>query len=137
MMAGMRAGKGAAAVILPSARTSVAWGQRFEMARALGHFLLDPLRTSVLGAASSRFAGGDRRRRSGAFAAELLLPLAALGRVSGGRLDGAAEATVFKDLMDRYSVGARTAAYQLWNHGLLSSTVVRDDLIDEFAAKGA
>jgi hypothetical protein len=135
MMTGVRPGKRAVAVILQSVSTAVVWGRRFEMARALGHLLLDPVRTGAVGAASSRFAAGDRRRRSGAFAAEFLLPLAALEGVSGGRLDGAAQPTVFKDLMSHYGVGARAAAYQLWNHGLLSTAGIRDDLIDEFASR--
>jgi len=37
--------------------------------------------------------------------------------------------------VDHYRVGARTAAYQLWNHGLRSSADVRDDLIDRFATR--
>ena len=39
----------------------------------------------------------------------------------------------FERIMERYGVGARTAAFQLWNHGLLSSSQVRDELIDCFS----
>lgn len=84
MLMGRRDGARGVAIVLESPRTSVTWGRRFEAARALGHALLDPLRQGVVGAASSAFAQEVRRRRSGAFAAELLLPEAALRRESGG-----------------------------------------------------
>ena len=72
------------------------------------------------------------RRRSGAFAAELLLPSEALFE-DAGHLDSAAHQATFQRIMERYRVGARTAAFQLRNHGLLSSSQVRDDLIDRFS----
>lgn len=127
----------AAATILETPRTTKRWGRRFEEARALGHGMLDPLRGGVLGAASSRWAQETRRRRSGAFAAELLLPAAALEQASGGRLDGAADDDVFTALLDRYGVGARTAAHQLFNHGWLSGAGVRDDLVEAHAHRDA
>ncbi|MFN2467678.1 MAG: ImmA/IrrE family metallo-endopeptidase [Gaiellaceae bacterium] len=122
------------AVTLSTPRTSRSWGQRFEAVRALGHLLLDPLREGAIGAASGPFAQETRRRRSGAFAAELLLPEAALGEASHGQLDGAAETGQFEALLERYGVGASVAAYQLWNRGWLSSPEVRDELIYQFAA---
>ncbi len=134
MVTGMRSEGGAGAIILNSTRTSVEWGRRFEMARALGHLLLDQVRSGALGAAASSFTADRRRRRSGAFAAELLLPESALQAASDGKLDGAAEHSRFQPLLERYGVGARTAAYQLWNHRLLSSTDVREELIEAFAA---
>lgn len=66
-------------------------------------------------AASSRYAQESRRPRSGAFAAEFLLPESALGRLSEGRLDGAADNTRFSEILSEYGVGARTAAHQLYN----------------------
>lgn len=135
MIAGMRTEGQAAVMLFQSPRTTVPWGRRFEMARALGHFLLDPSRGNAVGAASSSFAPGSRRRRSGAFAAELLLPVSALTAESGGVLDRAAELAIFQQILSRYRVGARVAAYQLWNHGFLSSPEARDDLIEEFAAQ--
>ena len=89
-----------------------------------------------MGAAGSHHAQERRRRRSGAFAAELLLPDAALAAASGNALDGVLAGTAFLDLMNRYGVGAGVAAHQLSNRGWLSSLAVRDDLIDEHASRG-
>lgn len=128
--------KGGAPVVtvLRTGRTATRWGQRFEQARGLGHAVLDPLSEDALGAASSPYAQQRRRMRSGAFAAELLLPAGALEKASGGYLDGARSADVFSKVLESYGVGARTAAHQLFNHGWLSSPAVRDELIDEHAA---
>jgi hypothetical protein len=132
MLVGSRQGLGAAVVINRTPRTKTAWGRRFESARGLGHLLLDSYREDALGAASSTFAQPWARRRSGAFAAELLLPSEALLE-DAGSLDSAAQQVTFQRIMERYRVGARTAAFQLWNHGLLSSSQVRDELIDCFS----
>jgi Zn-dependent peptidase ImmA (M78 family) len=99
----------------------------------LGHALLDPLRADAFGAASTRWAQETRRRRSGAFAAELLLPASALEEASHGHLDGVYADGTFVKLLERYNVGARTAAHQLYNNGWLSSTSLRDELIDVYA----
>jgi len=136
MMVALHEGGSAVAVTLETVRTSRPWGQRFEAARALGHVLLDPVRAGAIGAASGPFAQETRRRRSGAFAAELLLPESALAAANAGELDGAARGSSFADLLERYGVGARAAAYQLWNRGWLSSPDLRDDLIDRFAHVG-
>jgi Zn-dependent peptidase ImmA (M78 family) len=120
--------------IFESIRTRTQWGRRFEACRGLGHALCDPLRAGSLGAGSGPYARGNRRRRSGAFAAELLLPDAAMATMSDRRLDGLAEEARFAELLQEYGLGARAAAYQLWNRGWLSSSVVRDGLIDRFAA---
>ena len=119
---------------LQTPRTMKRWGQRFEACRALGHILLDPIRSGAIGAASGPFATATRRRRSGAFAAELLLPETAIARLSDHAVDGAAEPAVFEHLLETYGIGARTAAYQLWNRGWLSSSEVRDELIEEYGA---
>lgn len=123
------ANRRATTMLLANPRTTTAWGRRFELARALGHLLLDPIRGESIGAASGPHAMASRRRRTGAFAAELLLPTSALEDASGGSLDGITEGPRFTDLLERFGVGAQTAAFQLWNHGLLSSTEVRDDLL--------
>lgn len=120
-------------VVLKTRRTETPWGMRFEQARGLGHLLLDPLRAGTVGAASGAYAHAHRRRRSGAFAAELLLPTEALAKASDGRLDGTTQGSVFSQLLEQFDVGARTAAYQLWNQGWLSSAEVRDELIDRHA----
>jgi hypothetical protein len=52
---------------------------------------------------------------------------------SSGTLDGAARGNAFSEMLETYGVGARTAAFQLWNKGWLSDAVVRDELIDRFA----
>jgi len=129
--------KGGAPVVtvLRTRRTAIRWGQRFEQARGLGHALVDPLSADAFGAASSPYAQQRRRMRSGAFAAELLLPAGALEKASAGNLDGARATDVFSNVLESYGVGARTAAHQLFNHGWLSSSTVRDELIDEHAAK--
>jgi hypothetical protein len=119
---------------LHAPRTETDWGRRFEACRALGHILLDPIRAGAIGAASGPFAEATRRRRSGAFAAELLLPEDAIAAASGDRLDGAAEDDVFRGLLESYGIGARAAAHQLWNRGWLSSLDLRDDLIDRFGS---
>ncbi|MFW6775949.1 hypothetical protein ACOACO_16815 [Nocardioides sp. CPCC 205120] len=109
------------------------WGRRFEQARALGHVLCDPVRHDRIGAGSGDFAQGIRRRRSGAFAAELLLPTSGIRAVLG---DAPVE-HAFPEILTTYGVGARTAAYQMWNHGFLASEERRDDLIDAYARSDA
>jgi hypothetical protein len=121
--------------VLQTLQTRKIWGRRFEDARALGHALLDPLRGDVLGAAGTRWTQSVRRRRSGAFAAELLLPESVLVQASGGHLDGICGGQKFMELIERYGVGARTAAWQLYNHKLVSSQV-RDELIERHADCG-
>ena len=132
MLVAAAAGCGPVVTILTTERTKTSWGRRFEEARALGHVLLDPLRHDALGAASTRWAQGRRYRRSGAFAAEFLLPRAALQAVSGGHLDSDQTRDSFLALLERFNVGARTAAFQLYNHRLLSRPM-RDELIAEHA----
>jgi len=127
-VAGTASGR-AVAMVLTNRRTSSPWGRRFELARALGHLLLDQVRGEAIGAASGPQAVASRRRRAGAFAAEVLLPTSALEEASNGVLDGVFEGERFADLLDRFNVGASTAAFHLWNQHLLSSTEVRDDLI--------
>jgi hypothetical protein len=117
-------------------RTESPWGRNFEHARGLGHLLLDPVRGGALGAASGPYAHAARRRRSGAFAANLLLPAAALARASGGSLDGITHGQKFERLLESFGVGARAAAFQLWNQGWLSSRQIRDELVDRFAHCG-
>src|SRR5207247_379830 len=121
MMVAFVEGGSSIAKTLLTPRTEKRWGKRFEACRALGHSLLDPVRAHAVGAATGPVAQEGRRRRSGAFAAEFLLPAQALERVSEGRLDGAATDIVFSRLLERYGVGAMTAAHHLWNRGWLSS----------------
>lgn len=133
-LTGWHADGGATAMLLDCERTRVRWGQRFEWMRALGHLLLDPLHGGALGAASSNFAQGARHRRAGAFAAEFLLPRTALEAETEGRLNNI-DAERFRGLLERYGVGARTAAWQLWNRGWLTNTDLRDDLIEQYAQR--
>jgi hypothetical protein len=134
MMVALRDGGSPTARTLQTPRTLTKWGQRFEACRALGHILLDPIRAGAIGAASGPFAEATRRRRSGAFAAELLLPETAVAEASAHQLDGAAEDHVFEGLLERYGIGARAAAFQVWNRGWLSSPDIRDELIDRFGS---
>ena len=132
MLVGSRRGVGAGAIINKTPRTRTPWGERFEMARALGHLLIDSYRADALGAASTTYAQPWARKCSSAFAAELLLPGEHLSE-RFEKLDSAADSDSFRLLLNEFGVGARTAAYQLWNHGLLSDTQVRDELVDEFS----
>lgn len=134
MMVAFREDGAAVARTLETPRTATLWGQRFEAGRALGHVLLDPVREGAIGAASGPFADETRRRRSGAFAAELLLPESAIAEASLHRLDGATDDAVFSELLQRYGIGANAAAHQMMNRGWLSSHDVRDDLVERFAA---
>lgn len=130
MLAGADLSRGATAIILSTPRTRTPWGHRFEAARALGHLLTDAPRGGAIGAAGSWYTTDRRRRRAGAFAAELLLPGSAIAHETNEELDAAAAPEVFESLMNKYGVGAQTAAHQLFNKGLLSSAAVRDDLIE-------
>jgi hypothetical protein len=134
MIVAARQGTAPLARTFTSRRTKTTWGWRFEACRAMGHAACDPVRAGALGAGFGAYARGARRRRSGAFAADLLLPAAALAARSVGRLDGLADERGFAALLADYGVGARTAAYQLWGRGWLSSAALRDELIDGFAA---
>lgn len=136
MLTGMRRGASAVAIMLSTPRTKTTWGRRFEMGRALGHLVADAFRGDAVGAASGRFSTEGKRRRAGAFSAELLLPAEAIMEATGGKLDAGAEPHVFEQLMSRYGVGARTAAHQLFNRGLLSTSSVRDELIELYAHAG-
>jgi Zn-dependent peptidase ImmA (M78 family) len=128
LVAGAASGR-AITMILANARTAKPWARRFELARALGHLLLDQVRGEAIGAASGPQAVASRGRRAGAFAAEILLPTSALEEASAGVLDGILEGDRFVQLLDRFGVGANTAAFHLWNQHMLSSAEVRDDLI--------
>jgi len=134
MLVGARADGGASVVINKTPRTEVSWGRRFELARALGHLLLNSFREGALGSASSSYSQPWMRRTSGAFAAEFLFPTGELHARGLGELDAAADPSVFKELLNEFGVGARTAAFQLWNRGLVSSAQIRDDLIDRFSS---
>lgn len=116
-------------------RTQTEWGRRFEGCRALGHLLLDPIRSGTIGAASGPFAQETRRRRSGAFAAEFLLPESAIAAASQNVLDGAADEDGFLHIMGTYGIGAQAAAYQMWNRGWISSEMLRDDLTLRYSAE--
>lgn len=135
MLAGLRRGAGAAVIINRTPRTTTPWGRRFESVRALGHLLMDTYRQDKLGAASTAFAQPWAQRRARAFAAEFLLPSEAL-RGDAPTLDTYAQPERFERVLDRYGVGAQTAAFHLWNHGLHSSTRVRNDLIARFSSEG-
>ena len=132
MLAGSRRDTGAAVVINRTPRTLTPWGRRFESVRALGHLLMDPYRQGTLGAASTAFAHPWAHRRAGSFAAEFLLPSEPL-KEDRRTLDWYARPQEFVGILETYGVGARTAAFHLWNHGLLSSTRIRDELVEGFS----
>ncbi|PYQ66866.1 MAG: hypothetical protein DMF53_02690 [Acidobacteria bacterium] len=119
-------------VLFQSPQTQKPWSRRMELFRGVGHLLLDGPENPAIGAGSSNRSVGPRRRRSGAFAAEMLLPKSAIRKRCGGVLDAAAKPEVFVGLMADYGVGAQTAAWQCWNAGLLSSREVVDELIGAY-----
>jgi hypothetical protein len=133
MVTGARVDGSAIVVVLRTHRTQTTWGSRFEQVRGLGHLLLDTPRDVSIGAASGPQSQPLRRRRSGAFAAEVLLPYSALLERTGGALDAGTDPALFGSILHDFGVGARTAAHQLYNHGLLSSPSRRDDVIDSWA----
>lgn len=119
-------------VFFSHARMIKQWAARMEAARALGHLLLDQeTNRGALGAASSHSARGPRRRRSGAFAAELLMPEHGIRQFIGN--NSPSQPDVFEDLLSHFKVGALTAAYHLWNKNLISTEEDRDALIDRYA----
>ncbi len=134
MVVGAAPRAGASATVLKTPRTSTSWGHRFEVARALGHVLLDPVVAGALGAAASPVTNETRRRTTGAFAAELLLPESAIARLSDGVVDDAVDR--FATILEQYQIGAQAAANQPLNRGWLSGPDVRDGLIDAYAAIG-
>src|SRR5436305_811287 len=119
-------------VLFQSPQTQKPWSRRMELFRGACHLLLDGPENPAIGAGSSNRSVGPRRRRSGAFAAEMLLPKSAIRKRCGGVLDAAAKPEVFVGLMADYGVGAQTAAWQCWNAGLLSSREVVDELIGAY-----
>lgn len=135
-VSGARINAAATVFLLNSQRTELPWVRAMEIVRGMGHLLLDVgVGEGVVGAGSSIRSTGPRRRRSGAFAAEMMLPLAAMMEVSGGKLDAVAKPDVFRNIMEEYTVGARTAAWQFYNAGLLSSREVAEGLIERFGAE--
>ncbi|MEW6261835.1 MAG: ImmA/IrrE family metallo-endopeptidase [Thermodesulfobacteriota bacterium] len=131
---GVRRDGNACVILLRHARTRHPWARRMELARALGHLLLDPwTKGNVLGAGSSQTNQGPRKRRSGAFAAELLLPKQGIHSFLKGR--DPVEGSIFEDMMQHFGVGAKTAAYHLWNQEFLASEDDRDGLIEEYGAR--
>jgi hypothetical protein len=130
---GLRSQGGASIVLLEHARTRHLWARRMELARALGHLFLDPLTSEgVMGAGSSAAARGPRRQRSGAFAAELLLPKSGIEAFLHGR--DPSDGPVFEELMNHFRTGAHTAAHHLYNHGLLNYED-REQLIEDYGDK--
>ncbi len=130
---GARKDGGAIIVLFHNERMNHEWVKRMELARAAGHLLLDGMtKAGALGAGSSQVSSGPRRRRSGAFAAEFLMPESGVRKYLGSRK--ASDPACFEELMSVYGVGARTAAYQLWNAAILESPEARDELLDSYGA---
>ncbi len=130
MIVGAGADSSAWIAVLKSPRTDPPHAYRFEIARGLGHLLLDSDRGGTIGAASSSHAQEFRRRRSGAFAAELLAPAAMLAQEKSLHSNSGPDLNAFRGILSRYGVGKRTAAYQLWNHDLLPSKDSLEELLE-------
>lgn len=135
MLAGAHAEGIGKIVLLRSPQTQFPWARNMEALRGAGHLLLDRPNHGTVGAGSSNRTIGPRRRRSGAFAAEMLLPYEVVRERSGGILDEAARPEIFQSFMAEYGVGAQTAAWQCYNAGLLSSREVVEELIERHGAK--
>ena len=104
-----------------------------ELARGLGHLLLDaPSVFGAMGAGSSKRMTGLRRKRSGAFAAEFNLPESGIRSLLGGRTF--VNDDDFTRIMEKFEVGASTAAYHLWNHRIITTVEEREELIDRYSA---
>jgi hypothetical protein len=122
-------------ILLDSPQIRKPWSRRMEIFRGVGHLLLDASpEQAAIGAGSSNRSVGPRRRRSGTFAAEMLLPQEAIRKRCGNILDEAAKPEIFEALMSDYGVGAQTAAWQCFNAGLLSSREVVHELIGSYGA---
>lgn len=130
MIAGVGNDSSAWIAVLNTPRTRVEHSYRFEITRGLGHLLLDSARCGTIGAASSSYAQEFRRRRSGAFAAELLIPAVVLASEPSLRSNSGPDLDDFRNVLSRFGVGKTTAAYQLWNHNLLPSRDSLDDLLE-------
>ena len=108
---------GPAVFVNPEARMArTAWGRRMTLAHELCHLLLDRPPVRTLSHSSGLWSIPRLERRANAFAAELLLPQAALEQQ---RDDGAG----YAEVMERYGVGLKTATWQVANRldGELSS----------------
>ena len=137
MVCGRQHGGAAALAVIKSAGTRT-WMTRMETARGLGRLVLDrPATRWATGGASSRVSGGAANRRAGAFAAQFLLPETGIRQIAGTAPDAAAAPAIFERLMSDFGVGARTAAYHLWNLGFLSSRQVRNDLVEAYSGGGS
>jgi hypothetical protein len=130
---GAREGRGGVGVLLPSWRLRARCARRFETARLIGALFLDPFRGESLGRAFCAWTADRVRRRTGAFAAELLLPESGV-RSRNLATDAVVKGDSFERILREFDVGAQAAAWQLWNTGLLSSPSLRDELIEEFAS---
>ena len=126
-------GRGSAVSLIETPRMARLWARRFEFCRGLGTVMLDSFREGRLGRASCAWASVRNRRRSGAFAAEFLLPVDGLRKRNLWSLDSLAGRRAFGEILNEFKIGARAGAYQLWNLGLLSSAELRNELIEEFA----
>jgi Zn-dependent peptidase ImmA (M78 family) len=86
------------------------------LAHELCHLLFDTADGRALGIASGRSAPILLEKIANAFAAEFLLPRAAIetSGIDYKTDDG------FQELLDSFSVGATVAARQLANHGFIS-----------------
>ena len=130
-VAGWASGGTGSVFVFSGPRTKQPWAYRAEAIRGLGHLLLDRGSSEGrIGAGSSNRTCGPRRRRSGAFLAEFLLPSSVLWDYTDGIMDRGFDDEVFRSLMNNYHVGAGLTAWQLWNNHLLSSQDLAEHLIE-------
>ena len=110
------------------------WEARMQAARGFCHALTDSGYRSVTGfAATRRPRKTPEAQRAGAFAAELLLPSAALRGLYREDPHWTDRPEAISRVFQDFGVGAHTLAYQCWNHGLMNSAAERDAIIAEFS----
>lgn len=112
-------------VILVNARghrTEAPWARRMTLAHELCHLLVDRSVATELMVASTPWAPPELERRANAFAAELLLPKAAILRVAGDAVRRGWVGRETRDqLMERFGVGSLVCDHQLENRLAIDS----------------
>jgi Zn-dependent peptidase ImmA (M78 family) len=99
-----------------SRKASAPWGRRMVLAHELCHLLFDREHAISLAIVSGPWAPPTVERRANAFAAELLLPRAAMERRLGSPPLEGQEAQI-QQLMDDYEVGITTCTWHMHNRG--------------------
>ena len=106
------------------------WGRRMALAHELCRLIFDAEEGKSLGIASGRWVPVELEQCANASAAEILLPSSALERDASGLSEG----KNFDKLMNRFKVGATTAANRLRDLGIIDEPVF-NHLISKYSAR--